>query len=121
MEKEGVFWAGLSRDFHACGPALVFTYCMPFKPEHPQRLSLSVPKLAGACGSACAGGTMSDRLLGVHKRPLAPPASGVGRWAAPHEGHQTLVRPQPLSLPTQPQPCLGAAPTLLNLSEKSRR
>ena len=52
---------------------------------------------------------------------LAPPASGEGRWAAPHEGHQTLVRPQPLSLPTQPQPCLGAAPTLLNLSEKSRR
>ena len=53
---------------------------------------------------------MSDRVLGVHKRPLAPPASRGGRWAAPHEGRQTLVRPQPLSLPTQPQPCLGGCP-----------
>lgn len=52
MEKGGVFWAGLSGGFHVCGPAPVFTHRMPFKPEHPRRVSLSVPKLAGARGSA---------------------------------------------------------------------
>lgn len=51
MEKGGVFWAGLSGDFHVCGPAPVFTHRVPFKAEHPRRVSLSVPKLAGARGS----------------------------------------------------------------------
>lgn len=37
---------------------------------------------------------------------LTPSLRG-GRWAAPLEGRQTLVRPQPLSLPTQPQPRPG--------------
>ena len=52
---------------------------------------------------------MPDRLRGARERPLAPPAFG---GAAPHEGHHTLARPSHAR---------GAAPTLLNLSEKSRR
>lgn len=98
VEKGGVFWAGLSGDFHVCGPAPVFTHRVPFKPEHPDEsrsLSPNSPEPVGApeqekrCLTGC-----------------SPPASG-GWWAAPLEGRQTPVRPQPLSLPTQPQPRPG--------------
>ena len=114
VEKEGVFWAGLSRDL--CSRA-----ACPLNqniPDDSRFLSPNSPEPVGAPvqEERCLTGCWVFTSVPWHPQP---PEGGGGLH------HTRAVRPwsDPSRSPCRHSPsrAWGAAPTLLNLSEKSRR